>query len=127
MFLLVLCSVTVMSYSQDVINLTTKYVYDYYDQYTYTHRVSFRIDINSATLNITEEEKRINIDGTYKIVGSQEVWDNELGKIFHFKVEDKRFTPGNPQIRILTITKKSITFVLQSKNTNIDYLYLFNR
>ena len=122
--LAVLCSVTIMSYSQDVISLTTKYVYDYYDRHTYTHRVSFVI--TSETLKITEEETKLNISGTYYVVSSSEIYDNELGQMFQFIVE-KRPQYTNPPYKkyVLSVTKGIITFNPYGKET-VDYLFLFN-
>jgi hypothetical protein len=79
--------ITTVSYSQDVIRLTTRYFYDFQDQKIYDHTALFEIE--AGVLTITEEENWTNISGTYNVIDIKEIYDNELGEIYRFLVEKK--------------------------------------
>ncbi|NDW09323.1 hypothetical protein [Dysgonomonas sp. 520] len=127
-FIFILCSISIMSYSQDALRLTTKSVYVYDDQRSYTYKVSFYLD-SDETLEIIAERKDDDINGVYSVASSKNTYDNELGNIFHFFVEKKQITGFEhipPKQYILTITKEYITFTPRNKNT-INELYLFEK
>jgi hypothetical protein len=122
--ILLLLSVTIISYSQDAINITTRYLYDYSDKRAYVHKVLFAFE--GKILKIYEEENRTNISGKYRIINHKKVYDNQFGDMLKFLVEEISTSSNTlPKQYVLTRCTNCIYFMPRTDAYNPErYVYL---
>jgi len=127
LLLLLQSSVAIICYSQDVIMLTTRYLYDYSDSRAYVHNVMFQFEGNLLT--ISESENRTNIGGVYRIISFKEKYSNELGTMLSFLVEEITSSSNKlPKQYVLTQSAETIHFMPRTDSYNPErYVYLFEK